>query len=204
MSFNNIEILINNSVLDNFKMKNSEYLYHIDYYENLSGMHEYRLYSYLSTFLNNTIILDIGTSYGRSAVALSHNESNTVISYDVINYINDNNHKIYRKKNIEFRVKNVLDDLNEEFLKNCKLVIIDIDHYENIERKIINKLIDCKFSGMVILDDIHHPQQDMYEAMQRLWKSINNPKFDITKYAHISGTGLVLINTDNIHLIFKS
>jgi predicted O-methyltransferase YrrM len=200
----NIEILINNNVLDNFIMKNSEYLYHQDCYHEKSGNQEYRLYSYISTFLNNTKILDIGTSYGRSAIALSHNESNNVISYDIVNHINDNNHKIYSKQNVEFRIKDVLDDLNEEFLKNCKLVIIDIDHYEIIERKIIDKLIECNFSGIVILDDIHHPQQDMNEAMQRLWKSINIPKFDITKYAHWSGTGLLLVNTDNIHLIFKN
>ena len=87
---NNIEILINNNILDNFILKNSEYLFHQDYYKNLSGTHEYRLYSYLSTFFNYTKILDIGTSYGRSAIALSHNELNNVITYDIINHINNN------------------------------------------------------------------------------------------------------------------
>ena len=82
--------------------------------------------------------------------------------------------------------------------------MIDIDHYETIERQIIDKLNECGFSGIILLDDIHHPQLDMYEAMQKLWKGINLPKFDITKYAHSSGTGLILMNTDNIHLIFKN
>jgi predicted O-methyltransferase YrrM len=200
----NIEILINNRVLDNFTMKNSEYLFHKDYYENLSGFHEYRLYSYLSTFFDNTKILDIGTSYGRSAIALSHNIKNRVISYDIINHIQNNNHKVYSKPNVEFRIKDVLDDLTPEFLSDCKLIIIDIDHYETTEIKIFNKLNECNYSGIVILDDIHHPQKDMNEAMQRLWNSISFPKFDITEYAHSSGTGLILINTNNIHLIFKS
>ena len=92
-----VEILINNQVLDQFEMKNLEYLYHKDYYLNLSGTHEYRLYSYLSTFFNNTIILDIGTSFGRSAIALSHNDKNKVITYDVYDWIQNNNHKIYRR-----------------------------------------------------------------------------------------------------------
>ena len=80
-----VEILINNQVLDQFEMKNLEYLYHKDYYLNLSGTHEYRLYSYLSTFFNNTIILDIGTSFGRSAIALSHNDKNKVIKSEYLN-----------------------------------------------------------------------------------------------------------------------
>jgi predicted O-methyltransferase YrrM len=200
---NDVEILINNKVLDNFVMKNSEYLYHQDYYNNPYVTHEYRLYSYLSTFFNNTKILDIGTSYGRSAIALSHNETNKVISYDIFNHIQNYNHKIYSKHNIEVRIKNVLVDLTPEFISDCKLIIIDIDHFETTERQIIDKLNECGFSGIIILDDIHHPQPDMYEAMQRLWKSVNLPKFDITKYAHSSGTGLILMNTDKIHLIFK-
>lgn len=202
-SDDSINIIINNKLLDNFEMKNSEYLVYNDNYDNPSGIQEYRLYSYLSTFFNDIIILDIGTSHGRSAIALSHNETNKVISYDIYNHIQNNNHKIYSKSNIEFRIKNVLDDLTPEFVSKCKIIIIDIDHYEIIERQIINKLIDCGFSGIILLDDIHHPYPDMYKAMQILWKGINLPKFDITSYGHWSGTGMILMNTDKIGLIFK-
>jgi len=198
-----IDIVINNKLLDNFQMKNSEYLVYRDYYYNPSGTHEYRLYSYLSTFFNNTIILDIGTSHGRSAIALSHNETNKVLSYDICDHIQNNNHKIYSKQNVEFRIKNVLDDLTPELVSQCKIIMIDIDHYETIEQQIIAKLNVCGFSGIILLDDIHHPQADMYEAMQRLWNGINLPKFDITKYAHCSGTGLVLMNAVNINLFFN-
>jgi hypothetical protein len=201
---NDFEIVISNKILDEFELKNSEYLVYNDYYFNPSGTHEYRLYSYLTTFFNNITILDIGTAHGRSAIALSHNETNKVISYNVIDEINNNNHKIYTKSNVEFRVKNVLDDLTPELLSNCKIVMIDIDHYETIEKEIINRLNECNFSGILLLDDIHHTRKDMFEAMQRLWKWVNFPKFDVTKYAHCSGTGLVLMNSDKIHLTFKS
>lgn len=200
----NIEIELNNLILDNFEMKNSEYLVHNDYYENKSGMHEYRLYSYLSTFLNDTIILDIGTSYGRSAIALSHNENNKVLTYDIINHIQNNNHKVYSKSNIYFRVKDVLEDLNYELVNQCNLIVIDIDHYGRIEQQIINKLIELNFSGILILNDIHHPQQDMKEAMKMLWNNIKFPKFDITTYGHCSGTGLILMNTHYISIVFKN
>jgi hypothetical protein len=198
-----LDITINNKILDNFEMKNSEYLVYNDNYLNNSGIQEYRLYSYLSTFFNDTIILDIGTSHGRSAIALSHNETNKVISYDVFNHIQNDKHKIYSKRNVEFRIKNVLDDLTQEFVSKCKIIMIDIDHYETIENQIIDKLNECGFSGIILLDDIHHPQPDMYEAMQKLWKGINLPKFDITSYGHWSGTGLILMNTDKICLTFK-
>ena len=48
----------------------------------------------------NITILDIGTLNGRSAVSLSHNETNKIISYDIKNNINNEAHKIYTKKNI--------------------------------------------------------------------------------------------------------
>jgi predicted transposase YdaD len=40
-------------------------------------------------------------------------------------------------KNIKFNIKNVLDDLTEDLIKNVKIVMIDIDHYETIENKIM-------------------------------------------------------------------
>ena len=106
-------IPISNEILDNFKLINQEYLVDKDFYDLKSGNQEYRLYSYLTTFFNNITILDIGTSNGRSAVALSHNESNNVISYNILDEIRNNNHMIYSKKNISFKVKNVLYYLNE-------------------------------------------------------------------------------------------
>ncbi len=42
--------------------------------------------------------------------------------------------KIYTKDNIEFRIKNVLDDLTSELVSKTKIVMIDIDHFEVIER----------------------------------------------------------------------
>ena len=120
-----------------------------------------------------------------------------MISYDIHNYINNNNHIIYDKKNIKFNIKNVFDDLNEDFIKNVKIVMIDIDHYETIETLILNKLKELKFSGLVILDDItKHPEPIVNECMNRLWNSIQDKKYDFTSYGHWSGTGVVVINDD--------
>ena len=168
-----------------------------------SGVQEYRLYSYITTFFNNITILDIGTSTGRSSLSLSHNTSNKVISYDIIDAINDKNHKIYTKPNIEFRIKDVLDDLNEDFIKNIKIIMIDIDHLETIEIKILNKLKELNFKGIIFLDDItNHPELHIKECMDRLWTSISEKKYDVTQYGHWSGTGIVIMN-DDINIILN-
>jgi hypothetical protein len=190
-------IPISNNILDKFTLINHEYLVNREFYDNNSGSQEYRLYSYLSTFFDNITILDIGTLDGRSAVALSHNENNTVISYNITDQINNKKHHIYTKKNITFNIKNVLDDLNLEFIKNVKIVMIDIDHFGQNELVIINKLRELKFSGMIILDDItNHPDAHINMCMNELWNNITEIKYDFTKYAHWSGTGIVIINDD--------
>tara|TARA_B110000971_G_scaffold4082_1_gene4145 strand:- start:11918 stop:12511 length:594 start_codon:yes stop_codon:yes gene_type:complete len=191
-----MEIIISNNILDDFLLKNHDYLVDTTYYDLPSGQQEYRLYSYLSTLFNNIIILDIGTLSGRSAISFSHNNTNKVISYNIVDDIKDPSHKIYTKNNIDFRIKNVLDDLTPELVSKTKIVMIDIDHFEVIEREIIKRLYKLGFSGIIILDDIHHPGQKERDAMQRLWNSLKYEKYDITKYGHSSGTGLIILNSD--------
>ena len=190
------QIVLNKTILNNFELKNHEYLVNKIYYDLSCGKQEYRLYSYLTTFFNNSIILDIGTWDGRSAVSLSHNETNKVISYNIVDEINNPQHKIYTKNNIEFRICNIMDDLVLDIVSKCKIVMIDIDHFEVIERKIIERLDELGFSGIILLDDIHHPWTKENEAMQLLWNSLPYTKYDITEYGHFSGTGLILMNCD--------
>ena len=197
---NIMEILLNNTILDEFEMTNFEYLVTPTYYNLKSGQQEYRLYSYLSTFFDNTIILDLGTSHGTSAIALSHNNNNTVNSYDIVNCINNENHAIYKKPNVIFKIKNILNDLNEEMISKVKIVMIDIDHYGSIEKNIIDRLHELKFSGIIILDDVlNHPDKEINDCMKMLWDSLdyeNTTKINVTKYGHWSGTGILLMNTD--------
>ena len=78
-----MNITLDNKILDNFDLKNHNYLTNKKHYDLKSGRQEYRLYSYLTTLFNGCTILDIGTLDGRSAIALSHNETNNVISYNI-------------------------------------------------------------------------------------------------------------------------
>jgi predicted O-methyltransferase YrrM len=190
-------IPISKEILNDFDLINQEFLVDEEHYSKKAGVQEYRLYSYLSTFFNDTIILDIGTLKGRSAVALSYNEKNRVISYDLVNHIFNYNHPIYTKSNIRFKIKDVLEDLTEELIKKVKIVMIDIDHYETVELQIINRLKELQFNGIILLDDIkNHPDLKMKTCMKKLWDGILDKKYDLTKYGHWSGTGVIIIGDD--------
>jgi hypothetical protein len=204
----NKTIPITNKILDNFTLRNYQYLVDSTYYSDKSGIQEYRLYSYLTTFFNEITILDIGTLTGRSAVALSHNENNRVISYNLVDNIQFPNHPIYSKTNIEFRIKDVMEDLTSEFIQsnNVQIIMIDIDHYGDAEKRMIERLRDIGYSGIIILDDTHHPDKEMKECMEKLWTELdsieNLVKYDFTTYGHCSGTGVLLMNTNHIHFRF--
>jgi hypothetical protein len=202
-------IEFNKSLLDTFSMQNQDYLVDQTYYELPSGEAEYRLYSYMSTFVNGATILDIGTSQGRSAVALSHNPANHVISYDIQDHIHSREYKLFSKSNMEFHIRNVLDDITPEFVSNghqkkpVQLVMIDICHYGTVERQIMDKLYACGFRGLVLLDDIHHPDPSMREPMEKLWADLPWPKWDVSAVGHYSGTGLVSMQTSALSLDLK-
>jgi len=195
-----MKFILNKPLLNEFEMQNQEYLVDLTYYNLEAGQAEYRLYSYTSTLFNNITILDIGTNQGRSAVALSHNPNNHVISYDIQDHIHRRDYRLFTKPNMEFRLKNVLDDITPEFIqsKNVQFVMIDICHTGPPERMIMDKLWESGFRGIVLLDDIWHPQQNFREGMQKMWNELPWRKYDITPLGHWSGTGLVFMNDTDI------
>ena len=198
-------IKVSNTILDNFKLENQAFLFNFSQYQAKSGVQEYRLYSYLTTFFNDSVILDIGTYEGTSSIALSHNSTNFVKSYDVIDKLKNKDHIIFSKPNISYTIKNgvnVIEDLTDDELEKIKIIMIDTEHTGDEEIIMINKLNERKFSGIIILDDIHHPNPEFTQLMENLWKNIPFKKYDVTKYGHYSGTGIILLNTD-IDFIFE-
>jgi hypothetical protein len=88
-------------------------------------------------------------------------------------------------------------------VKQSKIVLKDIYHYETIEKQLINRLKELNYSGLILLDDItNHPEPIINKCMNRLWDSIDEVKFDFTKYGHFSGTGLIVMN-DEISFDYK-
>lgn len=149
------------------------------------GQEFHVLYAYFSSLFNGIKIADIGTRTGNSAIALSYNENNHVDSYDVnSNYYNIVTNNI-KKENITFHLQDILS--NEKILE-YKLISLDVDpHDGKQERRCFKFLQENNWKGLVLLDDIG----PNWIQLHQWWNEITLPKWDLTKYGHASGTGLV-------------
>ena len=151
-----------------------------------AGRDHYRLLSYISSLYNNIIICDVGTKHGLSAIALA-SPTNKVYSYDTVDKLDDQLKDAASEINCTFLVENCLEkDEHKERLLSADIVMLDTDHDGVFEEEFYSFLKTSGFSGILILDDIR-----LNEPMKKFWDSITEPKFDITKYGHFSGTGLV-------------
>lgn len=150
------------------------------------GNSPFKLYAYLSTLFNNKIILDVGTEYGNSALSFSYNESNKVISYNII----EQGASSIIKENITWKVMDFRNDDTIDY-DNVEVICIDVDpHDGKQEVEMIQFLKDKKWSGILLLDDIHKDHQ-----MDNFWNSLDfseDVKYDITPIGHSSGTGVIL------------
>ena len=148
-----------------------------------AGQSEYRLYAYLSTFFNNSIILDIGTRTGGSALALSYNTTNKVRSYDLV----EKGARSIKKENITWNIGDFMQDEKIDW-ENVSIVMIDVDPHDGFqERVMMDWLRDKGWKGLLLHDDIGPAWPDI----QLMWDEIPEEKFDVTEIAHMSGTGLV-------------
>ena len=156
-----------------------------------AGQSEYKLYAYLSTFFNKSTILDIGTRVGGSALALSYNPTNQVISYDLI----EQGASSIKRYNITWKIQNFMEDETLDW-NNIPIVMIDVDpHDGSQERVMMDWLRDKGWKGILIHDDIGPSWPDI----KLMWNEIPEEKFDVTEIAHMSGTGIV--NFGNAHEI---
>ena len=156
-----------------------------------AGQSEYRLYAWLSTQFDKSIILDVGTRTGGSALALSYNENNKVISYDLQEQGASVNIK---KENIEFKIMDFRDDdLN---LDHVSIIMIDVDPHDGIQEvEMMEYLYDKGWKGLLLLDDIG----PNWPEVEEMWEGITYDKLDVTEVGHMSGTGLV--NFEEKHTI---
>jgi len=186
---------------ENWKQVTNEYLDNLDvshlHYNDLderifnkSGEQHYRLLTYFSLLYNNSIIFDIGTNSGSSAVALSYNSTNTVYSFDIENKIKNND--IRKIKNISFIIANLWNEPTMMFWKNkllsSSVIFLDIDPHEGTMEYVFYKfLLANKYKGILICDDVW-----MFKGMRdNFWSKIDGGKYDLTSVGHFSGTGII-------------
>ena len=144
-----------------------------------AGDEHYRLLAYISTLFKNKVLLDIGTYKGDSSTALTYNKSNKVISFDLVDELENKN------DDVEYRLGNIIN--YPEIIKSSSFILIDTYHNGDFEQEFINFINDINYKGLVMLDDIH-----LNQAMEKVWHSINKDKYDLTNIGHNTGTGLAI------------
>lgn len=168
-----------------------------------SGQEPYRLLYYFASLFNDSIIIDLGTSNGGSAVALSHNKRNQIVSFDITDrcqtsfFQNENKfEKMPSFPNVDFIV-------TENFLKYLSIILkspfiyLDIAHDGIWENILLELLINNNYKGIVVMDDIY-----AFPEMKKIWENLTFNKIDLTKYGHWSGTGLIDFS-DNLKFELK-
>jgi hypothetical protein len=156
------------------------------YFLNREFKEHYQLLAFLSHRCSDATLFDIGTLKGYSALAMSHNPANQVVSYDIEDLKCLHDHR--KLTTIEYRIGNALEDPR---LLHAPLILLDTYHDGIFEKQFYDHLKAGNYRGLLILDDIH-----LNEPMRHFWNIIDTQKEDITDIGHWSGTGLVDFRTD--------
>lgn len=182
-------IKVSNSKLDNMDLTHNDYmlknmLSFAQHFHCPSGREHYRLLSFISKLYNNEILCDIGTCNGCSAISLSEESTNIVKTFDIFDYKEPG---VITKFNIEFYMKNLLNDNDNSVLKNTRFIMLDLNHDGVLENQFYSKLKEINYKGILFLDDIH-----LNPDMILFWDKISEEKYDLTSKGHCSGTGVVI------------
>ena len=153
-----------------------------NYFLKSFGEEHYKLLAFLSTNYNDSIIIDIGTLKGSSALALSYNKSNKIKSFNLVNQLDLNT----IPDNIEYIVDNVLNEKYKELILSSRFIFLDTYHDGTFEQEFHDYLNKLNWKGILLLDDIKLNQE-----MINYWNNIKERKDDITQYGHSTGTGIV-------------
>jgi predicted O-methyltransferase YrrM len=185
--------------IDLNEVKNCDLTFVSKYYEDKYNRHRinemnvgqeegehYKLLFYLTTLMKDELILDLGTRDGLSALCLAYNKNNDVITYD----LNDKPNEMFSFEgelpNLKFKQMNVFDESIDIF-KKSKLIFLDLDPHDGIqEKKFIELMESINYNGIIIADDIV-----WFPNMKNWWDNLKQKKFNVTKFGHGSGTGII-------------
>lgn len=156
------------------------------YFLDTIGKEHYKLLAYFSTKYNDCTLIDIGSYKGCSALALSYNKQNKVVSFDIRQGLK-RLHKY--PENVEFIIGDAMDPIYSEVVLSSPFIMLDTDHDGVFENAFYKYLKEKNYYGILMLDDIK-----LNKEMIDFWESIDSEKYDVSEYGHHSGTGLVILN----------
>lgn len=150
-----------------------------------NGEH-YKLLSFFSRIFENEVFLDLGTRDGLSALVLSKNQKNKVYTYDLLPKPLEMKNFEHLIPNCEFKQMNIFDE-DLETIKSSKVIFLDLDPHDGIQEKRFMQILEqINYKGIVICDDI-----EWFPAMSQWWNEIKQQKYNVTKFGHGSGTGII-------------
>lgn len=172
---------------------NSAHRYDSDAFFYGAGNQHYQLLSTIALACpKGTRFLEIGTRLGMSSLAIHHGGCVDITTCDLEDNIPDGK-SVKAFPEIKFLVKDGFELL--ESYRSWDIIFIDVDPHDGIqERRMIKKLVENDFKGILLLDDIH-----LNPEMQSLWDWIPaGRKVDLTRFGHNSGTGAVLFGDSKL------
>ena len=158
------------------------------------GREHFRLLAYISSLTHNATIINIHTNGGYEALALSHNETNTVYSFNTPDELVNSN--VRERRNIQFIPDDLLkSSVREKWRKTIlqsAFIFVDIEPHEGYQEYILYKyLSEIGYGGFVIYNKMWY-----YRSMRnQFWYRIpDNYRYDLTEVGHLYGTGIVNFN----------
>jgi predicted O-methyltransferase YrrM len=161
----------------------------------------YRLLSGLVTTLEPSLVVEIGTAEGLSALSMLHSlrPGARLVSFDLVDW-KDYPRSCLREEDftngvLEQRTEDAsrpsFVSRNENLLSEADLIFIDAAKDGVMERVLLGALDRCLFKRrpIIVLDDIR------LWNMIAIWRELGWPKVDITSFGHWCGTGLCQPNT---------
>lgn len=170
------------------------------YFNQPGGSEHYKLLAYMATQMpKDSVVIDLGTFYGSSATALSYNPDIQVHTYDIVDLVpKDAKPTINDVPNIKRFIKDCKECISS--FQDKHLIVLDIDPHDGIqEKQVIQSLIDSKYKGLVVCDDIK-----LNQGMNDFWEWVPLKKYDVSKYGHWTGTGIIVFDPDTIDIIYEA
>ena len=160
----------------------------------------YIILSHLSTYFDDSILVDLGTHTGKSAAALSFNKSNVVYTYDIRTQ-DEAVQRVNEEGNIRYIIGDCISDnwtgmamlpgvepkSDKEVFLSSKLIFLDVDPHDGQKEDLVTKfLVSNNWKGILVCDDIGAEWIDEFRAasystlpIREWWDRINLPKFNV-------------------------
>jgi hypothetical protein len=155
-----------------------------NYFNEKAGREHYQLISWVASQFPGQTVMDIGTHYGNSSLAMANDKTAKVVSYDII----EMKQLLNLPENVEYKIGDFRED---PLTMTSPFIFIDVDPHDGIQERDFHEwFIKSGYKGITLWDDIHcNPEMNIW------WSNVSGDgvkKYDFTEIGHWSGTGVIV------------